>query len=96
LRIALVAHDNKKADMLQWARFNRETLAMHSLVVTGTTGSLLEDALGLDIRKLLSGPLGGVQQIGAMISQGNSTCWCSSGTPWNHSHTGLTLRRCCG
>lgn len=70
MRIALVAHDNKKPDLLEWARFNRETLAAHHLVATGTTGSLLENELSLDIYKLLSGPLGGDQQIGAMISRG--------------------------
>jgi methylglyoxal synthase len=70
MRIALVAHDNKKQDLLEWARFNRDTLAAHRLVATGTTGSLLESELKLDIRRLLSGPLGGDQQIGAMISQG--------------------------
>jgi methylglyoxal synthase len=70
VRIALVAHDNKKPDLLEWARFNRETLAAHHLFATGTTGSLLENELRLDIFKLLSGPLGGDQQIGAMISRG--------------------------
>lgn len=69
MRIALVAHDNKKPDLLEWARFNRETLATHLLFATGTTGSLLEDELRLDIHKMLSGPLGGDQQIGAMISR---------------------------
>lgn len=70
LRIALVAHDNKKPDLLEWARFNRGTLVAHDLVATGTTGSLLESELKLDVHKLLSGPLGGDQQIGAMISRG--------------------------
>ena len=70
MRIALVAHDNKKADLLDWVRFNREVLACHDLYATGTTGTLLESELRLEIKKLLSGPLGGDQQIGAMISQG--------------------------
>ena len=70
LRIALVAHDNKKPNLLEWARFNLGTLETHKLFATGTTGSLLEDELGLDVHKLLSGPLGGDQQIGAMISRG--------------------------
>jgi methylglyoxal synthase len=70
MRIALVAHDNKKQDLLEWARFNRETLAQHELVATGTTGTLLEVELDLDVFRLQSGPLGGDQQIGAMISQG--------------------------
>jgi methylglyoxal synthase len=69
-RLALVAHDNKKRDLLEWARFNRETLAHHDLYATGTTGATLERELGLSIVKLQSGPLGGDQQIGAMISQG--------------------------
>lgn len=70
LRIALVAHDNKKQDLLEWARFNQGTLGRHRLYATGTTGSLLVEELGLDVTRLLSGPLGGDQQIGAMISQG--------------------------
>jgi methylglyoxal synthase len=68
-RIALVAHDNQKRDLLEWARFNRALLAQHELYATGTTGRLLEQALGVDIQKLQSGPLGGDQQIGAMIAQ---------------------------
>jgi methylglyoxal synthase len=70
MRIALVAHDHMKQDMVEWARFNRDILARHELFATGSTGSLIQDELGLDIIKLQSGPLGGDQQIGAMISQG--------------------------
>lgn len=66
-KIALVAHDNKKRDLLEWAKFNRELLAGHILYATGTTGNLLENELGLTVGKLQSGPLGGDQQIGAMI-----------------------------
>lgn len=69
-RIALIAHDNKKIDMLEWARFNVGTLRQHVLYATGTTGRLLEQELGLDITILESGPLGGDQQIGARISEG--------------------------
>ncbi len=69
-RIALIAHDNKKQDLLAWARFNRDLLSFHELYATGTTGDLLEDALGIDIIKLQSGPLGGDQQIGAKIAEG--------------------------
>ncbi len=68
-RIALVAHDNKKRDLLEWATFNRVSLADHLLYATGTTGSMIED-LELDVIKLESGPLGGDQQIGSLISQG--------------------------
>jgi methylglyoxal synthase len=70
-RIALVAHDNKKRDLVEWARFNRAILASHHLVATGTTGRAVEDALGLPVARLQSGPLGGDQQIGARIAEGN-------------------------
>ena len=58
-RIALVAHTNKKQDLLEWARFNRQLLAQHDLCSTATTGTLLEQELSLQITKLRSGPLGG-------------------------------------
>jgi methylglyoxal synthase len=66
--IALVAHDHCKAALLEWARYNRELLAQHHLFATGTTGQLIADELGLDVKRLLSGPLGGDQQIGALIA----------------------------
>ena len=69
-RIALVAHDNKKAELIRWASFNRETLVHHDLFATGTTGTLLEFELGLSVTRLLSGPVGGDQQIGALIAEG--------------------------
>ena len=67
-RIGLVAHDNKKADLLEWARFNRVLLAHHVLYATGTTGKMLEAELSMPVNRLRSGPLGGDQQIGAMIA----------------------------
>lgn len=68
-RIALVAHDNKKPDLIDWAIYNKGMLSKHQLFATGTTGKLLEDALDVHVTKLLSGPLGGDQQIGAMIAE---------------------------
>src|SRR5713226_8070315 len=68
--IALVAHDEKKHDLLEWARFNKPLLAQYELYATGTTDKLLEEELGIEIHKLQSGPLGGDQQIGAMIAAG--------------------------
>ena len=69
-KIVLVAHDEKKQDLLEWARFNKELLRQHELYATGTTGKLLEQELGIAIHKLQSGPLGGDQQVGAMIAGG--------------------------
>jgi methylglyoxal synthase len=69
-RIALVAHDNKKQTLVEWARFNRDLLAHHSVYATGTTGEMLERELDFKITKLQSGPLGGDQQIGAKIADG--------------------------
>ena len=69
-RIALIAHDNCKPDMIDWARYNRGTLARHDLFATGTTGALLMDELGLRVTTYLSGPLGGDQQVGAAIAEG--------------------------
>jgi methylglyoxal synthase len=69
-RIALVAHDNKKIDLLEWAEYNRELLVQHRLFATGTTGRLLEATLRTEVTCLQSGPLGGDQQIGARIAEG--------------------------
>jgi methylglyoxal synthase len=79
-RIALVAHDNRKKDLIEWAEWNYEVLIHHELISTGTTGRLLEESVNkrltdedednLKVMKLKSGPLGGDQQLGAMIAEG--------------------------
>lgn len=69
-RIALVAHDFKKPDLLEWAAWNRSLLVEHDLYATGTTGKLLEEVLGTTVHRFQSGPLGGDQQIGAKIAEG--------------------------
>ena len=69
-RIALIAHDNCKDDLLDWARYNRGTLAGHQLFATGTTGEILATELDLEITRFFSGPLGGDQQVGAGIAEG--------------------------
>ena len=73
-RVALVAHDHKKDDMLAWVQHNRAFLADYDLFATGTTGTMLEEKTGLPVTKLQSGPLGGDQQLGAKISQGEIDC----------------------
>jgi methylglyoxal synthase len=69
-KISLVAHDKKKEELLEWAKFNRKVLADHSLFATDGTGQLLKSSLGLNVTRLESGPLGGDQQIGSRISEG--------------------------
>src|SRR5215467_14281200 len=69
-RIALVAHDHKKIELIEWAVYNKDVLSKHELFSTGTTGKLIEEALDRPVTKLMSGPLGGDQQIGAMIAEG--------------------------
>ncbi len=69
--VALVAHDSQKKNLLEWAKFNRELLSVHNLYSTGTTGKLLETELELEVTKLQSGPLGGDQQLGAKIVEGD-------------------------
>ncbi len=68
-RIALVAHDNKKQDLIEWAKYNRGNLGDHEIYATGTTGKMLEQDLGFKVTRLQSGPLGGDQQLGAKISE---------------------------
>jgi len=70
-KIALVAHDNKKRDLVEWAKYNRDLLAHHKIYATGTTGRILEQELGIDVVKLQSGPLGGDMQVGAGIAKGD-------------------------
>jgi methylglyoxal synthase len=69
-RIALVAHDGRKKDLLAWVEFNKGTLGGHFLLGTGTTGKLIAEKTGLTVEALISGPLGGDQQIGAKIAEG--------------------------
>jgi methylglyoxal synthase len=69
-RIALIAHDNMKRDILEWARFNKGTLSRHELYGTGTTGGLLASELDLPVHRFRSGPLGGDQQVGAGVAEG--------------------------
>ena len=69
--IALVAHDNMKDELLEWVEQHRDQLSLHTLVGTGTTGKLVSDQTGLSVERLRSGPLGGDQQIGARIAEGD-------------------------
>ncbi|WP_049721676.1 methylglyoxal synthase [Gilvimarinus polysaccharolyticus] len=68
--IALIAHDNKKPDIVRWCKKHSDDLANHKLYATGTTGTVISAATGLNIEKLISGPLGGDQQVGALITEG--------------------------
>ncbi len=70
-RIALIAHDHKKEEMIQWVVTNKQALANHELFATGTTGKMVEEALQQTVIKFLSGPLGGDQQIGSLIATGD-------------------------
>jgi methylglyoxal synthase len=69
-KIALIAHDNKKQALLEWAKFNKGSLSKHELFATGTTGKIIASELGLDVTLFRSGPLGGDQQVGARIAEG--------------------------
>ena len=72
--IALVAHDHKKPELLKWAENHQQALSNHKLVATGTTGGLIADKLGLEVHRFKSGPLGGDQQIGALIADTELDC----------------------
>ena len=67
-RIALVAHDQRKEDLLSWVKYNADVLSKHELYASGTTGRIISESCSLDIHRLKSGPLGGDQQLGAMIA----------------------------
>lgn len=69
-RIALIAHDRMKKDLIEWVEFNKGTLSRHELYATGTTGTLIQERTNLKVHKFKSGPLGGDQQIGAKIAEG--------------------------
>jgi methylglyoxal synthase len=72
--LALVAHDHKKPELIRWALEHKSELEKHKLVATGTTGGLLQKELALDVKRFKSGPLGGDQQIGALIAEGELDC----------------------
>ena len=95
-RIALVAHDNKKVGLLRWAEYNRQLLKTHELFATGTTGTMLEYELGLPVHRFLSGPLGGDQQIGALLAEGGLDLLIFFWDPLEASHTTPMFARCSG
>lgn len=94
-RIALIAHDNKKQGMLEWVKYNKELLHEHDLFATGTTGSLIAEEIGLEITKFHRGPLGGDQQVGAAITQGEINLLIFSGIRWSRIRMIPMLKRCC-
>lgn len=69
-RIALIAHDNKKKELIEWVKYNHSVMIKSEVLATGTTGRLLEEEVGINVTRLQSGPLGGDQQIGALIAEG--------------------------
>lgn len=69
-KLAVIAHDGRKADLVAWATYNRDRLSEFDLVATATTGALLRDKVGLDVVSVLSGPMGGDAQIAAMVAEG--------------------------
>ena len=68
--IALIAHDHKKDELINWVKKHKDILSQHKLIATGTTGKLIENHLGVEVKRVMSGPLGGDQQLGAMIAEG--------------------------
>ena len=91
-KLAIIAHDNKKVDLVAWATFNRETLARFALIATRHTARLLARKIGLPVEELLSGPEGGDTQIAARVAVRRS----SSSTRWRPSRTSPTSRHCSG
>lgn len=71
MTVALVAHDNKKKDLISWCKHNKKLLEAYTLTATGTTGKLVQLEVGVEVQRLQSGPLGGDMQLGAMIAEGN-------------------------
>lgn len=69
-RIVLIAHDNRKSELLEWAKWNKKLLSRHELFGTGTTGGIISNELGLEVHRFKSGPLGGDQQVGSKVSEG--------------------------
>ena len=91
----MIAHDHKKKDLVDWARYNRGTLAKHELFATGTTGRIIEEVLGVPVRQLQSGPIGGDQQIGAMIVDGQIDFLIFFWDPLEPQPHDPDARRCC-
>ena len=108
-RLALVAHDNRKSDLIEWVEWNWKVLSDHQIICTGTTGKLVEEALKkrtpegnalkFKIKKLKSGPLGGDQQLGAKIAEGKIDMiiffWGSDGTTTTRCRCKSTLKYYC-
>ena len=87
MKLVLIAHDNKKNDMIGWAKFNREQLSQHNLFATHNTGTYLKEELNLPITLFKSGPMGGDQQAGARIVEGELDCVIFFWDPLNpHPH----------
>ena len=93
-KIALVAHDNKKRDLLEWAKFNRDLLAGHKLYATGTTGNFLEEALGAKLSNSRAAPWAAINRSGQKLPRDKSILSFFSGTPWNRSRMIRTSKRC--
>jgi len=95
-RVALIAHDHCKGELLEWARFNQGTLIGHELDATGTTGALLTAELGLPVARFASGPLGGDQQVGAAIVEGRIDFVIFFWDPLEPQPHDVDVKACCG